>query len=261
VWTARPPAVVPFDCISRRGRLCSAASDALRALVPCVSCACVSRACRCLELCSPSVLSARAPRPAATRVSRARLTLAAVHVEQKEYSLPAKRLVFEDMASAGGESEKDNKIKALNEQVAELKKGMLTALADVENMRTRMKKTAEDDKKFAVRSFAKGMPNINASMSPLASCMRLCVCVRTHMCALCVNVPCMHAYMHTTCNITDMLPGSFCVLLCLIVYISAHAHTLTHTHACSQTRMHTHKRTHTRAHKHTITHHALYLCP
>ena len=178
--------------------------------------------------------------------------------------MPAKRLVFEDMASAGGESEKDNKIKALNEQVAELKKGMLTALADVENMRTRMKKTAEDDKKFAVRSFAKGMPNINASMSPLASCMRLCVCVRTHMCALCVNVPCMHAYMHTTCNITDMLPGSFCVLLCLIVYISAHktrtrAHT--HTHACSQTRMHTHKRTHTRAHKHTITHHALYLCP
>ncbi len=71
--------------------------------------------------------------------------------------MPAKRLVFEDMAGAGGESEKDNKIKALNEQVAELKKGMLTALADVENMRTRMKKTAEDDKKFAVRSFAKGM--------------------------------------------------------------------------------------------------------
>ena len=76
---------------------------------------------------------------------------------QKEYTFPAKRLVFEDLSSpASGESEKDEKIKALNAEVAELKKRVLTALADVENMRTRMKKTAEDDKKFAVRSFAKG---------------------------------------------------------------------------------------------------------
>jgi molecular chaperone GrpE (heat shock protein) len=75
--------------------------------------------------------------------------------------LPAKRLVFEDVsaASAGdaGSADKDEKIKALNAEVADLKGRVLTALADVENMRARMKKSAEEDKKFAVRSFAKGM--------------------------------------------------------------------------------------------------------
>ena len=79
---------------------------------------------------------------------------------QKEYALPAKRLVFEDMsgASAGNDGDaKDEKIKALNQEVADLKGRVLTALADVENMRGRMKKSAEEDKKFAVRSFAKGM--------------------------------------------------------------------------------------------------------
>ena len=75
-----------------------------------------------------------------------KLTLAAMRLEQKEYTLPAKRLVFEDMAGAGSESQKDEKIKALNAEVAELKNRMLTAMADVENMRTRMKKTAEEDK-------------------------------------------------------------------------------------------------------------------
>lgn len=72
----------------------------------------------------------------------------------KEFTLPAKRLEFVDGNSSGDAEEK---VKKLTGEVAELKKGMLTALADVENMRTRMKKTAEDDKKFAVRSFAKGM--------------------------------------------------------------------------------------------------------
>jgi molecular chaperone GrpE len=75
--------------------------------------------------------------------------------------LPAKRLVFEDLSSASagnnGDAAKDEKIKALNAEVADLKGRVLTALADVENMRARMKKSAEEDKKFAVRSFAKGM--------------------------------------------------------------------------------------------------------
>lgn len=39
----------------------------------------------------------------------------------------------------------------------ELKKRALTALADVENMRVRMNIKADEDRKFAVRSFAKGM--------------------------------------------------------------------------------------------------------
>jgi len=81
---------------------------------------------------------------------------------QKDYTFPAKRLVFEDMnAAAGGDAEK---IKTLTLENKDLKNRVLMALADVENMRQRTKKSAEEDKKFAVRSFAKG---------PL--CVLLCV--------------------------------------------------------------------------------------
>mmetsp|Transcript_2863 Transcript_2863/g.4074 ORF Transcript_2863/g.4074 Transcript_2863/m.4074 type:complete len:228 (+) Transcript_2863:13-696(+) len=74
---------------------------------------------------------------------------------EKDYTFPAKRLVFEDMnAAAGGDAEK---IKTLTAENKDLKNRVLVALADVENMRQRTKKSAEEDKKFAVRSFAKGM--------------------------------------------------------------------------------------------------------
>ncbi len=62
-------------------------------------------------------------------------------------------------------AEKDEKIKKLQGEVLELKNRVLTSLADVENMRTRMKKTAEEDKKFAVRSFAKGQFSASLLMS------------------------------------------------------------------------------------------------
>eukprot|EP00281_Chroomonas_sp_CCMP1168_P001520 CAMPEP_0206271650 /NCGR_PEP_ID=MMETSP0047_2-20121206/33549_1 /ASSEMBLY_ACC=CAM_ASM_000192 /TAXON_ID=195065 /ORGANISM="Chroomonas mesostigmatica_cf, Strain CCMP1168" /LENGTH=268 /DNA_ID=CAMNT_0053700441 /DNA_START=13 /DNA_END=819 /DNA_ORIENTATION=+ len=53
--------------------------------------------------------------------------------------------------------EKDDIIKKKDEEINELKKRVLTALADVENMRVRMKKQQEEDKKFAARGFAKNM--------------------------------------------------------------------------------------------------------
>ena len=117
-----------------------------------------------------------------------KLTLAAMRLEQKEYTLPAKRLVFEDMAGAGSESQKDEKIKALNAEVAELKNRMLTAMADVENLRTRMKKTAEEDKKFAVRSFAKGMSHNKPRPCPHVSC----AIRHVYMYLTCTRVHCEH---------------------------------------------------------------------
>jgi len=51
----------------------------------------------------------------------------------------------------------EEQIKTLEEEKKELKHKYLTALADVENMRQRMNHKAEEDKKFAVRSFAKNM--------------------------------------------------------------------------------------------------------
>ncbi|EKX47499.1 GrpE nucleotide exchange factor, mitochondrial [Guillardia theta CCMP2712] len=52
---------------------------------------------------------------------------------------------------------KDEEIAKLNGETKELKNKVLTYLADVENMRTQMRIRSEEDKKFAVRGFAKGM--------------------------------------------------------------------------------------------------------
>jgi len=96
---------------------------------------------------------------------------------QKDYTFPAKRLVFEDMnAAAGGDAEK---IKTLTAENKDLKNRVLVALADVENMRQRTKKSAEEDKKFAVRSFAKG-----------PFCVPLCVplCLFLFGCDACLSL-------------------------------------------------------------------------
>ncbi len=100
-------------------------------------------------------------------------------MSQKEFTLPAKRLVFEDLSAASSAemAEKDEKIKKLQGEVLELKNRVLTSLADVENMRTRMKKTAEEDKKFAVRSFAKGQ--FSASL-PVSMSVNSDILTRTH---------------------------------------------------------------------------------
>eukprot|EP00285_Hemiselmis_virescens_P016402 CAMPEP_0173393138 /NCGR_PEP_ID=MMETSP1356-20130122/21936_1 /TAXON_ID=77927 ORGANISM="Hemiselmis virescens, Strain PCC157" /NCGR_SAMPLE_ID=MMETSP1356 /ASSEMBLY_ACC=CAM_ASM_000847 /LENGTH=267 /DNA_ID=CAMNT_0014351115 /DNA_START=13 /DNA_END=816 /DNA_ORIENTATION=+ len=52
---------------------------------------------------------------------------------------------------------KDEQIAKLTAECKDMKHKMLTAYADVENMRVRMANKAEEDRKFAVRSFAKNM--------------------------------------------------------------------------------------------------------